>query len=66
MTRILIAAALAASLLPVSARAQGAAPPPAVSVARPIVRDVVEWTDFIGRFEAVDAVDIRARVAGFL
>ncbi|MCC7274810.1 MAG: efflux RND transporter periplasmic adaptor subunit, partial [Alphaproteobacteria bacterium] len=42
------------------------APPPAVSVARPIVRDVVEWTDFIGRFEAVDAVDIRARVAGFL
>jgi RND family efflux transporter MFP subunit len=47
--------------------AQGSpAPPPPVTVAKPVVRDIVEQTDFIGRFEAVDQVDIRARVSGYL
>ena len=51
-----------------AARAQegGAPPAPAVTVARPVVRDVVEWSSFIGRFEAVDSVDLRARVTGYL
>ncbi|MFC0410003.1 efflux RND transporter periplasmic adaptor subunit [Roseomonas elaeocarpi] len=44
----------------------GAPPAPAVTVARPVVRDVVEWSSFIGRFEAVDSVDLRARVTGYL
>lgn len=30
------------------------------------MKDIVEHTDFIGRFEAVDQVDIRARVSGYL
>lgn len=50
------------------ALAQGApaqAPPP-VTVAKPVVKDIVERTDFIGRFEAIDQVDIRARVSGYL
>src|SRR5438105_4185298 len=42
------------------------APPPPVAVAKPIVKDVVEYDDFIGRFEAVDRVDIRARVSGYV
>ncbi len=42
------------------------APPPAVSVARPVVKEIVERDDFIGRFEAVDTVDLRARVSGYL
>lgn len=41
-------------------------PPPAVSVAKPVVRDVIEDDEFVGRFEAVDEVDIRARVGGYL
>ncbi|MGH6860260.1 MAG: efflux RND transporter periplasmic adaptor subunit [Phyllobacterium sp.] len=43
-----------------------AAPPPPVSVAKPVVRDVVDSDEFIGRFEAVDQVSIRSRVAGYL
>jgi RND family efflux transporter MFP subunit len=47
--------------------AQGApAQAPPVTVAKPVVRDIVERTDFIGRFEAIDQVDIRARVSGYL
>jgi RND family efflux transporter MFP subunit len=50
------------------ASAQGgpAPPPPQVTVAKPLVKDIVERTDFIGRFEAIDQVDIRARVSGYL
>ncbi|RDI57980.1 RND family efflux transporter MFP subunit [Microvirga subterranea] len=44
----------------------GPSQPPSVTVARPVVKDIVEQTDFIGRFEAVDEVDIRARVSGYL
>ena len=43
----------------------GQAPPP-VTVAKPVVKDIIERTDFIGRFEAIDQVDIRARVSGYL
>ncbi|MGE5767156.1 MAG: efflux RND transporter periplasmic adaptor subunit [Bacteroidota bacterium] len=50
-----------------NAQQQAAAPPPpAVSVAKPVVREVVEDDEFGGRFEAVDEVDIRARVGGYL
>ena len=33
----------------------GQAPPP-VTVAKPVVKDIIERTDFIGRFEAIDQV----------
>jgi membrane fusion protein, multidrug efflux system len=49
-----------------AAQQQAAAPPPTVSVAKPVVREVVEDDEFVGRFEAVDEVDIRARVGGYL
>ena len=42
------------------------APPPPVSVAKPVVKEIVEHDDFIGRFDAVDTVDLRARVSGYL
>src|SRR5215218_3443978 len=49
------------------ASAQGAPPAaPTVTVAKPIVKQITEWDDFIGRFEAVDEVEIRARVSGYL
>jgi RND family efflux transporter MFP subunit len=51
-----------------TAQAQGAPgqAPPLVTVAKPVVKDIIERTDFIGRFEAIDQVDIRARVTGYL
>lgn len=47
--------------------AQNAAPPPPpVSVAKPVVRDVVDSDEFIGRFQAVDEVAVRSRIGGYL
>lgn len=41
-------------------------PPPPVDVAAPIVDNIVDWDEFTGRFEAVERVEIRARVSGYL
>lgn len=50
-----------------AAEAQAAAPPLAtVTVAKPLVKQIVEWDEFTGQFAAVDSVEIRARVSGFL
>src|SRR5260370_42245377 len=46
--------------------AQAAAAPPPVTVAQPIKRTVTDWDEFTGRFEAVEEVQIRARVGGFV
>jgi RND family efflux transporter MFP subunit len=42
--------------------------PPAmpVDVAKPLVKMVTEWDEFTGRFEAVETVELRARVSGYL
>ena len=43
------------------------APPPApVTVSQPIARDVIEWDEYQGRMDAVDMVEVRARVTGYL
>ena len=60
------AALLLMYCLPIGASAQSAGPPPPVTVARPLVKDVQEWDEFIGRFAAIAEVDIRARVSGYL
>jgi multidrug efflux system membrane fusion protein len=39
---------------------------PTVSAAKPVVRDIVEDDEFVGRFDAVDEVAIRSRVSGYL
>jgi multidrug efflux system membrane fusion protein len=44
----------------------GPPPAPAVSVAEPIVRDVNGWDEFTGRVEAVETVEIRPRVSGYI
>jgi len=41
-------------------------PPPTVTVATPLAMDVVDWDDFLGQFVAVDSVDVRPRVSGYL
>jgi len=45
---------------------QGAPPPPQVSVAKPLQETVVDWSDFVGRFEAPSTVEVRARAGGFI
>ncbi len=51
---------------PGSAAAQAPPPPPAVTVSTPLRRDLAGWTTFIGQFSAVDYVEIRAQVSGYL
>src|SRR6478736_8634106 len=46
--------------------ASGPAPPPQVTVAKPTKRLVTDHDEYVGRFVAVDAVEIRARVSGYL
>jgi multidrug efflux pump subunit AcrA (membrane-fusion protein) len=43
-----------------------APPPPAVTVAKPLVKDMQEWSDFTGQFEARESVEVRPRVSGYL
>jgi len=43
-----------------------APPPPAVTVAKPTKRVVVDQDEYVGRFVAIDSVEIRARVSGYL
>ncbi|MCB8822143.1 efflux RND transporter periplasmic adaptor subunit [Microvirga rosea] len=56
----------ALALLPPELTYAQTPPPPQVTVAKPVVKDIVERDDFIGRFDAIDQVDIRARVSGYL
>jgi RND family efflux transporter MFP subunit len=45
---------------------QAAAAPPPVTVAQPAKRTVTDWDEFTGRFDAVEEVQVRARVGGFV
>ena len=50
---------------PAVAQAAPPAPPP-VTVSAPVQRQVTEWDEYTGQFAAVDYVEIRARVPGYL
>lgn len=41
-------------------------PPATVSVARPVTKQIVEWDAYTGRLEAVEFVEVRARISGYL
>jgi multidrug efflux system membrane fusion protein len=63
-----VAAALVLSACNDSQASNAAAAPPApeVSVAEVVARDVTQWDEFTGRVEAVESVDIRPRVTGYI
>jgi multidrug efflux system membrane fusion protein len=70
MSRVCVSAGLVLALL-VGACGEAAQPPaappaPPVTVANPVKRQVVDLDEYVGRFVAVDAVEIRARVSGYL
>src|SRR5499427_4162177 len=45
---------------------QAGPPPPAVTVAKPIKRTVFDYDEYVGRFTAINSVEVRARVSGYL
>jgi multidrug efflux system membrane fusion protein len=61
---VLLAVALSACSEKPPQQAAAAAPP--VTVAPPVKRTVTDWDEFTGRFEAVEEVQVRARVGGFV
>ncbi|GJD47906.1 Efflux pump periplasmic linker BepF [Methylobacterium crusticola] len=68
MRRLWLAAVIPALLaMAGSPRAQApGGPPPTVTVAKPVVKQVVEHDDYTGRFNAIEYVEVRARVTGYL
>lgn len=48
------------------AGAPPAPPPPVVTVSKPLSRMVVDWDDYVGRFQASKSVEVRPRVSGQL
>lgn len=61
----LLAAFLSASISS-NAISQETPPAPQVVVAKPVVREIVDRDEFIGRFQAAEEVQLRARVGGYL
>ena len=57
--------AVASLATPALAQAPGG-PPPKVTVAKPVVREIVEQDQYTGRFDAINLVEMRARVTGYL
>lgn len=47
-------------------QAPSAGPAPTVEVVLPLARTIADWDEFTGRLEAVESVDLRARVSGLL
>lgn len=61
-----LAAALAGCMTGEAKNAPAAPPAPEVTTAEVAVRDLRDWADFTGRLEAVDSVEVRARVGGYV
>jgi RND family efflux transporter MFP subunit len=45
---------------------QTALPPPPVTIAKPVTKEIVEWDEYTGRTDAVQSVNITSRVSGYL
>jgi RND family efflux transporter MFP subunit len=63
---ILLAVALSACSEKPQQQAAAATAPPPVTVAQPVKRTVTDWDEFTGRFDAVEEVQVRARVGGYV
>ena len=66
--KVPLALALACFIASCGERQQqgGAPPPPTVTVAKPIKRTVFDFDEYVGRFTAINSVEVRARVSGYL
>ena len=61
-------AAVATALLVCAcgSRPPPAPPPPKVKVVHPVARNVTEWDEYTARLDAIDSVEVRPRVSGYL
>lgn len=64
-----VAGGIAALAMTTMVGCSAGGPPPGppitqVSVANPLQRDIVDWDEYVGRFEAIQDVEIRPRVSG--
>ncbi len=66
MIRIAATLALATFVASCGQSPQQGPPAPAVTVATPVKRTVNDYDEYVGRFVAVNSVEIRARVSGYL
>src|SRR5262245_4769422 len=64
--RTSVIAVIAAMLAASCSKPKPAMPAPEVTVAPAIDRDVTDWDEFTGHFEAVQTVEVRPRVSGFI
>lgn len=60
------ALAIAVSACSGGAESQAPPPPPEVTVATPLVQEILDWDDYVGRFEAIEDVEVKPRVSGYL
>lgn len=69
-TRIVQSCAALVVFLPAVGCWKSSAPPARpnakVVVAAPLKMSIVEWDEFVGRFAAIESVNVRARVSGYL
>ncbi len=63
-TSALLAAALVLSAC--GSRPPSGPPPPKVKVVQPVAREIIEWDEYTARLDAVDSVEVRPRVSGYL
>ena len=65
--RTKFAAAILASLLfSCQKPSRPAPPPPAVTVANPLQKEITDWNEYTGRLTAVESVEVRPRVSGHI
>ena len=66
LTSVLFVAQLLASCDNQPVAGAGPPLPPPVTVARPLQKKITEWDEYTGRFAALETVEVRARVSGFI
>lgn len=60
---------VAGAMVAIAGGCSSGGPPPGppiaqVTIAQPLQRDIVDWDEYVGRFEAIQDVEIRPRVSG--
>ena len=66
LTVLILSAAVLTACSRTDAQPADTPPPPAVTAAPVVAREVMEWDEFTGRLEAVDSVAVRPRVSGYV
>jgi RND family efflux transporter MFP subunit len=64
--RCALLAVLIATLLGCGKAANGPPPPPEVMVAQVLTQKITDWDEYTGRFQAIDTVEVRPRVSGYI